>query len=171
MAYLHSLGIVHRDLKPDNVLLNQNDYPIVCDFGLSKFMERPNLRQTTAAGSPVYMAPELMKRLEYTYSIDVYAYSYICFELLTETMAFNDVKDVITLVNLVCEDKRPQMNGFSEAVLPKDFKRFISKAWSNNPDERPSFKSILSYFRKGILRIQGVNEDKFKNFMLSISKL
>lgn len=36
MEYLHSLQIVHRDLKPDNILLDENFYPYICDFGLSK---------------------------------------------------------------------------------------------------------------------------------------
>lgn len=172
MAYLHNIGIVHRDLKPDNVLLDQNDYPIVCDFGLSKLMEMPSLRQTTAAGSPVYMAPELMKREIYTNSIDVYAFAYICFELLTETLAFDEVKDIATLVNLVCNDKRrPNLNGFDEAVLPKVFKKLISRCWSDNYEDRPSFKNIVGYFHKGILRIQGVDEKKFKDFISSVPKL
>lgn len=33
MKYLHSLGVIHRDLKPANILLDDNLYPQICDFG------------------------------------------------------------------------------------------------------------------------------------------
>ena len=36
MKYLHSIGIIHRDLKPSNILLDENFYPKICDYGTSK---------------------------------------------------------------------------------------------------------------------------------------
>lgn len=170
MCYLHSLEIVHRDLKPDNVLLDDHFYPIVCDFGLSKLMEEPSLRQTTAAGSPVYMAPELMRRQNYTNSIDVYAYGYICFEVLTGTMSFNEIHDVVSLVNIVCSNKRPPLEKFGPEIVPKNFKSLIKRAWNDNPAERPSFQKILGWYQKGLLTIDGADEAAFNSFINKIPK-
>ena len=53
MKYLHSHNIIHRDLKPDNVLLDSNLYPKICDFGLSKTLAyMPKLQ-----GISLYKAP------------------------------------------------------------------------------------------------------------------
>lgn len=39
LNYLHSAGVLHRDLKPANVLLFENGYTKICDFGLSRFVD------------------------------------------------------------------------------------------------------------------------------------
>ena len=42
MKYLHDNQIIHRDLKAGNILLDDNFYPLITDFGMSKFFEIGN---------------------------------------------------------------------------------------------------------------------------------
>ena len=57
-AHTQSPSIVHRDLKPSNILLDLEDQPHVCDFGLAIDEEIQRLRRGEIAGTPLYMAPE-----------------------------------------------------------------------------------------------------------------
>lgn len=79
MKYLHKIDISHRDIKPNNILINDFNYPILIDFGLS----RNNIEQmTTEAGTLIYTAPEVFSN-SYDKSIDVYSYGLIINEMYT----------------------------------------------------------------------------------------
>ena len=73
MKYLHSQGIIHRDLKPGNILLNDNLYPYICDFGLSKLSDLSisSITFDSFVGTPVYMAPEIFIEKRLTNKVDV----------------------------------------------------------------------------------------------------
>jgi serine/threonine protein kinase len=162
MRYLHGeLGIVHRDLKPANVMMNKDNEPVVGDFGLSKLIKAPKMRQTAVAGSPVYMAPELVLGQEYSGSADVYAYGFVAFEILSETLAFDEVQSVEQLKQLVLKGIRPR---FVEAI-PRNYRNLITAAWDQAADSRPTFAQICQMFKDGALNIQGADLRKFAQYV------
>lgn len=88
VAYAHEQGVFHRDLKPDNIVLDQNEEPVIIDFGLC-YLEEEDKRLTATmeqVGSRFYMAPELEagRAEKVTDKIDSYALGKIIYFLLTK---------------------------------------------------------------------------------------
>jgi len=67
---LNSLNILHRDLKPSNILFHDGELKIA-DFGFCKSLETQEDMAATVLGSPIYMAPEILKREKYNIQADI----------------------------------------------------------------------------------------------------
>lgn len=59
LEYLHQKGIVHRDMKLENILLDEEGYIKIIDYGLAKKLSG-NQVATTLCGTPEYLAPEML---------------------------------------------------------------------------------------------------------------
>ena len=81
VSFLHASKIVHRDLKPQNILVFRGGLLKLADFGLSRSLDSLS---GTFAGTPVYMAPEiLLKREDYDESVDVFSLGLIMCEAVS----------------------------------------------------------------------------------------
>ena len=177
MQYLHDHNIIHRDLKPHNVLLDENYYPYITDFGLSKyFLEGNSHSQSIFLGTVVYEAPEINDDCTYDSKVDVYAFGIMLFQIVTDLVPYPDLvsKKIsqIQLVNKVINDNyRPVFKG----IVNKNLKKLIQSCWSSNPNQRPTFNEI---FEK-LSNINGDNEylledvdlDKFNEYIEYVQKV
>eukprot|EP01039_Chlorochromonas_danica_P001075 gene1075-1165_t len=134
MEYLHSLSpaIIHRDLKSHNVLRSFEGQYKICDFGLVK-------NRNTMAGTPAYMAPELLEGRSYNKSVDVYAFGVFLWELLTGEIPFARA-DLADLKERVLAGKRPALPSYG---LPSRCVRLITRCWDQQADLRPSFTEVV----------------------------
>ncbi|EYU28967.1 hypothetical protein ABFS82_05G088500 [Erythranthe guttata] len=89
IEYLHEgcdQQILHFDIKPQNVLLDHNFNPKICDFGLAKLCskEQSAVTMTAARGTMGYIAPEVLSRTfgRVSYKSDVYSFGMVLLEIV-----------------------------------------------------------------------------------------
>lgn len=143
MKYLHANNIIHRDLKPGNILLDEFLFPKVGDFGLSKVShkeESMTMKSTfEVKGTPIYMSPEIWSKAKYTKAGDVYAFSIIIYELITNLKPFENINFYLLPVK-VTKGFRPDLNN----QVPEAYSNLIRDCWSQDPEKRPTFDDILN---------------------------
>ena len=84
--HCHAQNIVHRDIKPDNIMITNNNTVRLIDFGLSK-ASRNNRQLTTMAGTPYYMAPEVLEG-SYSKKADIWSLGVLLYTLVCGYLPF-----------------------------------------------------------------------------------
>lgn len=89
VQHVHHNGLIHRDLKPENILVTETlDAPTVkiIDFGIAKGIDRPlsdeDLTRGSFLGTPIYMAPEVIRGNRVDARVDIYAMGLVLDRLL-----------------------------------------------------------------------------------------
>jgi len=90
---LSDRNIVYRDLKPENVMLDQQGYLKLIDFGIAKKLEEGKARTFTMIGTPHYMAPEVMRGHGYGTEVDLWSLGVMLFEFVCGYLPFADELD------------------------------------------------------------------------------
>jgi serine/threonine protein kinase len=88
----HEMGMIHRDIKPSNILVTRNGHGKVSDFGLVR-VDDPNDPVDTFAhqsiGTPLYMAPEIIRRQTLSSAVDIYSLGATLYYTLTGRPPYN----------------------------------------------------------------------------------
>ena len=138
--YLHNMKpiIIHRDIKPENVLLAEGLVAKLTDFGWSNYMQEDEKR-TTVCGTPIYLAPEIIKEEGHDEKVDIWCIGVLCFELMTGNVPFQG-NDIDTLKDNILHLK---------ITWPKDInidgKNLIKKILKSDPSARISLEEMLQH--------------------------
>lgn len=126
---LHEKQIAHCDIKPENVLLDKDMTPKLCDFGLSKDFTKDH--NESKCGSADYAAPELFKTGNVDFfKSDIWALGITMYATSELQFPFNDIYDVINgNLSIKTEDKR--------------LKELIKKCTAMDPKKRPNVNDLL----------------------------
>lgn len=120
--------------------MDSNFYPKITDFCLS-FVSDAVLLSNQKTKSPVYIAPEILfNNSSYSFKSDVYAFSYIIYELLTGEKPFKHIKFDEKMFSMIKDGLRPNLSLISDS----DLCSLLRKCWSDDPNERPSFDQIFN---------------------------
>ena len=140
VLYLHSFGIVHRDLKLENIMMSDQTntaHPKIVDFGLSKIIG-PNETANEPFGTLGYVAPEVLKKMPYTFSCDVWSLGCILYALLSGSLPF-DHNDQKELMRMTMEDTlKFDLPVWEKVSLP--CRNLISDLLRKSPSQRTSLK-------------------------------
>ncbi|GBG76482.1 hypothetical protein CBR_g22230 [Chara braunii] len=141
MNYLHSSTpvIVHRDLKSPNLLVDRNWVVKVCDFGLSKMKHNTFLSSRTTAGTPEWMAPEVLRNEPSNEKCDVYSFGVILWELATCQQPWSGMNAMQVVGAVGFQDRRLPIPDTVDASVGS----IIQECWHENPQMRPSFSNLM----------------------------
>jgi hypothetical protein len=129
-------------MKPANVMLDENGWAYVCDFGVAKAKGNPRLTQTGGTlGTPLYMSPEQLYGRELDGRSDQYALAVMTFELLTGRNPFA-ADSVGEIVEKQCSQAAPSVLDFRRD-LPVRVADGLVKAMSKRPEDR--FEDVTEF--------------------------
>lgn len=147
LDYLHSIGIVYRDLKLENVLLCEDGHIKLTDFGLSKCLgdEADDPTTSTFCGTSEYLAPEVVKNMQYGFEIDWWALGVFTYEFIFTVTPFYS-KNTKTVYQNILTGQPKFPHGTNPVVID-----FIKKMLTKDPAQRPTLNDIKSHpFFQGI---------------------
>ncbi|KAJ7850983.1 kinase-like domain-containing protein [Mycena leptocephala] len=151
LKFLHDNDIVHGDLKVQNVLVDKRGVPCICDFGISKILNRQGYT-TLSVGTVPYMAPELFLVIgrdntsgglpSTTKQSDVYSFALLVLEILTsEPLKRRPSQAVVTFEDL--QSLRPKREDYDLRKVSREYWLALDHCWAFEPLSRPSIGEVL----------------------------
>lgn len=93
IKFLHKQGVVYRDIKLENIIIEKHGHCKLLDFGMAKELNKSDMKTRTFCGTPSYISPEVIKELDYGYSVDWWALGVLMFEMLVGCSPFEAHSD------------------------------------------------------------------------------
>lgn len=146
MNYLHTSHppIVHRDLKSPNLLVDKNWVVKVCDFGLSRVKHHTFLSSKSTAGTPEWMAPEVLRNERSNEKCDIYSFGVILWELSTSRVPWSGLNPMQVVGVVGFQNRRLDIPEDVDPVIAQ----IIHDCWQNDPQLRPSFAQLIHRLRR-----------------------
>lgn len=172
MDALHKAGFVYRDLRPENVLLDDQGFIKLTDFGISKYLPLNNDPIFSFCGSPEYLSPEIILGEGYTKVTDWWSFGVLLYELAYGFPPFYD-ENTSRMYDLICnaEVPFPIKNQPINSSTPNyiEFKNLIMRLLTKDPNQRLGSKEGIDelkldpFFIK--LNFELVNNKKVKSLI------
>ena len=143
LILIHSKNLIHRDIKGANILLSEDGYAKLGDFGVGVQLMDEKYR-TSKKGSPYWMSPQVASNLNYDFKTDIWSLGITCVELVEGEPPFSNLNP-----NKVMEkiSKKPptvdEIINFNEHTY--EFKSFIEHCLEIDPNKRYTAQQLLNH--------------------------
>jgi serine/threonine protein kinase len=131
----HRIGLIHRDVKPSNILVAEDDFAYLIDFGIAHAAGETGLTSTGAAiGTWAYMSPERLNTGHADARADIYALTCVLHEALTGLRPYpGDSLEQQIVGHLTTPPPRPSI---LQPGVPQQMDAVIAKGMAKIPDQR-----------------------------------
>ncbi len=161
----HAAGIVHRDVKPENIMVRDDGYVKVLDFGLARIVDQQAAERSTCInldtapgtllGTVAYMAPEQARGAQAGPAADVFALGVVLYEMAAGRRPFTGSSNLGTLAAILSEHPIP-LERLSPG-LPPAFDALVHRMLSKEEERRPSAREADAEL--GALQSAGASKD------------
>lgn len=142
LQYAHDRGILHRDIKPSNILLRDDSYVYLADFGIACMLEgESGLTQSgVCIGTPEYMAPEQYEQ-QASRESDIYALGIVLYMMLTGRQPFTAPTTLAIMQKQLHEQPTPPSR--LNLALSPEIDQVVLGALEKDPRSR--FQSVRAF--------------------------
>ena len=145
LAKAHEAGIVHRDLKPENVMVSDDGFAKILDFGLARLNDRESTpevatrlagdtRPGTVLGTLAYMSPEQASGAVVDFRSDQFSFGAVLYEMLAGRRAFGGASSVETLSAILRDE--PTALGHFNPSIPTPVRWIVERTLEKTPGDR-----------------------------------
>ena len=138
---IHKINLIHRDIKGANILLSEDGYAKLGDFGVGIQMTDEEFR-TSKKGSPYWMSPQVILNRNYDTKTDIWSLGITCLELAEGEPPYGDLKPEEVMEKIA---KKPPKAGDIIDVREhtEDFINFVNRCLEIDPKKRPSADLLI----------------------------
>ncbi|XP_022622447.1 mitogen-activated protein kinase kinase kinase kinase 3-like [Seriola dumerili] len=147
LFYLHSKGKMHRDIKGANILLTDNGYIKLADFGVSAQITMTIAKRKSFIGTPYWMAPEVAaveRKGGYNQLCDIWAVGITAIELAELQPPMFDLHPMRALLLMTKSNFHPPKLK-DKVKWTGNFHQFVKFALTKNPKKRPAAERLLQH--------------------------
>ncbi|KAF9266954.1 hypothetical protein L218DRAFT_996486 [Marasmius fiardii PR-910] len=141
LHYLHQSDVVHCDLKAANILTTKNGNVKLSDFGVSLNMRAMEREIKDVAGTPNWMAPEVIELKGASPKSDIWSLACTVIELLTGRPPYADIPNSMSVMFRIVEDDMPPIPPGCTPLLED----FLMQCFNKDPSKRPSAELLCEH--------------------------
>jgi serine/threonine protein kinase len=138
LSFLHSHGMIHRDVKPANILAHQDVFKL-CDW--IEVAETGITDCRSAIGTPVFLAPEVVRTGRHVEASDTWAVACTVVNLLTGNLPWEDEDNAFAAMFKIAHGRAPP---YDEARMSVPVRRFLAACFQPDCCLRSSPRSLLA---------------------------
>lgn len=166
LDYAHEHGCIHCDVKPANILLDQDGYALLSDFGIArvKLSEEETLepagskRGKAVLGTPDYISPEQALGRQVDGRSDIYSLGVMLFSMLAKRLPFH-ADSSIALALLHVHEPPPSLRALRADITP-ELDAVVLKALAKDPAQRfQTAQELCSAFARAIAQAKEIHEE------------